>query len=378
MTLKSLKYYEFKGEAKYWELANCDFTGFTLMVGKNATGKSRTINLINGLFNLLSGKNPSIHDSGTYDAEIQLNEVLYRWQSEVHGGSVIYEKLYIDGDLKLSRDETGNGKIYYQAEGKEMAFQQEAKTFSIQQRRDKLQHPYVVALAEWAAGARLVRFNSSFSNNEFVEMALVSQLAESEQVVPVSGFVNEYARGYTKFGDEFDKAILRDMELLGYHLSDVGAGDARSLAAGIHSPSAIASMFVEERDLPGLKITQERISQGMYRALGLVTAINIAKFSGTETVLLIDDIGEGLDYERSSALISLLYQSTVNSNIQAICTTNDRFIMNSVPLSCWNVLQRKASIVNSYTERNSEKLFTDFKYIGLSNFDFFTSFPNQS
>jgi hypothetical protein len=54
-------------------------------------------------------------------------------------------------------------------------------------------------------------------------------------------------------------------------------------------------------------------------------------------------------------------------------TTNDRFVMNQVPLEYWSVLVRKAGVVKLFNRLNSEKKFEDFKYLGLSNFDFFSS-----
>jgi ABC-type lipoprotein export system ATPase subunit len=49
------------------------------------------------------------------------------------------------------------------------------------------------------------------------------------------------------------------------------------------------------------------------------------------TCVLIDDIGEGLDYERSSNLIKLLLKKMKKESIQLIMSTNDRFVMNNIP-----------------------------------------------
>ncbi len=89
--------------------------------------------------------------------------------------------------------------------------------------------------------------------------------------------------------------------------------------------------------------------------------------------ILIDDIGEGLDYERASALIKLLIDKAKKSRVQLIMSTNDRFVMNNVPLKYWSIMRRFPNESTIYNYKNSSKQFEDFELTGLNNFDFFTS-----
>ena len=50
--------------------------------------------------------------------------------------------------------------------------------------------------------------------------------------------------------------------------------------------------------------------------------------------------------------------------------TNDRFVMNQVPLEEWSVLLRSRTHVNVKNYNNSRDLFEEFKFTGLSNFSF--------
>jgi len=111
----------------------------------------------------------------------------------------------------------------------------------------------------------------------------------------------------------------------------------------------------------------------MFRALSLIIQIQYSLFTGNPSCVLIDDIGEGLDFERSSALVKLLVERAKNSSIQLIVATNDRFIMNSIPLEYWLVIQRLGNLCKIYSQKNSPQLFNDFKLTGLNNFDFFSS-----
>ena len=53
-------------------------------------------------------------------------------------------------------------------------------------------------------------------------------------------------------------------------------------------------------------------------------------------------------------------------------TTNDRFVMNGVPLDYWGVVVRDGCHVRLLNIRNSRKLFSEFSEFGLNNFDFFS------
>ncbi len=116
-----------------------------------------------------------------------------------------------------------------------------------------------------------------------------------------------------------------------------------------------------------------QMSQGMFRALALVVHLNLCAFSKNKKLILVDDIGEGLDYERATAIIHLLISKAEENNIQLIMTSNDRFVMNEVPLKYWSILKRTGGVVKMYNMANSQQQFDKFKFLGLNNFDFFAS-----
>jgi energy-coupling factor transporter ATP-binding protein EcfA2 len=97
------------------------------------------------------------------------------------------------------------------------------------------------------------------------------------------------------------------------------------------------------------------------------------------TTILIDDIGEGLDFERSTKLIEILIElAEKNDSIQLIMSTNDRYVMNKVPFKYWQLIDRKGSECKVYNYQNSREIFEEFKYTGLNNFDFLaTDFINS-
>jgi energy-coupling factor transporter ATP-binding protein EcfA2 len=372
MSLKSLRYSEYVGDPRHWSLENSDFAQINLVVGRNATGKTRLINVLGGLCKILSGQVTDAYDSGSYHAEIELDAKRYVLDVVFSNREVVSESLEVDGIRRLTRSADGTGEIYYQKQDQTIAFQIARNAIAIQQRRDVLQHPFVADLAAWAQGCHTYQFASAFGATLIGLTSLNASMAQAEGSFGAGDLISTYTRAFLLHKEPFDQAVMSDMRLLGYELLDVGSGDMREMVPGITLPEPVVGMFVIEagRDV---KLPQMSMSQGMYRALALVIHLNVATFSKRRTLILIDDIGEGLDFERSASLIDVLVRHSRETGLQAIMTSNDRFVMNRVPLENWMLLRRKGSIVRSYTERNSPKEFANFKFLGLSNFDLFTS-----
>ncbi|HNM06846.1 MAG TPA: hypothetical protein PKK05_28270, partial [Leptospiraceae bacterium] len=92
----------------------------------------------------------------------------------------------------------------------------------------------------------------------------------------------------------------------------------------------------------------------------------------TKSTLLIDDIGEGLDYERSKNLIKKIEEICRDANFQVIMTSNDRYVMNAVDIKNWSIAVRGGQEIRFVNYQNSKGQFDDFTQLGLSNFDFFS------
>lgn len=374
MSLKRLVYKEFLGEQRSWGLDECDFTGINLVVAKNSTGKSRLINVIHGLCRILSGKHTNPFESGTYEADFLIANSKYTFEIEFRNGHVLREHLEVDGKKRLSRDSDGRGSIYYATEDRFLEFQTPTTVIAIQQKQDELQHPFVNSLSAWARGCQAYFFGTSLGRERLTNLAGFHQalISASDPTTDTSDLIKAYTVGYATYKEAFDLAILEDMGHLGYELSDVGSDDVRKLIPLENDFEPLIGIFVVEKDR-GVRLPQLEMSQGMYRALALVIHINLAVFSGQKTLVLVDDIGEGLDFERSSKLIDLLIKHAIGNGIQLVMTTNDRFVMNKVPLEYWMLLKRRADQVSAITERRNPELFEEFKFMGLSNFDFFAS-----
>lgn len=368
--LKKIRFSEFQGESRFWEVGPCDFVEKNLIVGRNATGKTRFLNVINGLHAILSGKRPGLFISGEYDAEFEFDDSQYNLHLELNNFQIKSEKLLVNGTERLVRGAKGQGRIYYEKEKKSLDFVLPSNVSALVQRRDELQHPFIAKVGNWAANVRYFQFGSSLGR-EFLP-ALQPGTNELQTSNPEQNVVSAYIAAFNTFGHKLDKAILKDMASVGYELEDVGVKDIKSVTPHAIAPDGVLSLFVKEKGRAS-DLGQIDMSQGMFRALTMVIYINIAVLEKYEGLILIDDIGEGLDYDRSTRLIDLLFKRL--KKVQIITTTNDRFVMNKVPLENWCLLRREGPTVHAYTERSNPTEFADFKYVGLSNFEFFASSP---
>ena len=99
-------------------------------------------------------------------------------------------------------------------------------------------------------------------------------------------------------------------------------------------------------------VSQLNMSQGMFRAFSILTHSLINLFENKVNLIVIDDIGEGLDYDRSTKLINILERNAIESDSQLIMSTNDRYVMNNMDLKYWQVIHKENNEISNETMRN--------------------------
>ncbi len=371
MHLTELTFSEFEGEPREWKLNTTSFGSTNLIVGKNATGKTRLLNVISGLAKLLSGKRTDLYDSGYYNVKFECEDNIFSYELKIKGFNVVLERFTRDGDTVLERGETGEGEIEAKELGKKIRFQAPTTQLAAVSRRDSVQHPFFDELYEWAISVKHFLFGSEFGRNFLIspKQGEIDSVRNDEEITNPNYVIGIFQRGLDRHGDKFKKGILKDFSTLGYDCSDVSIVN---ISKYLKEKTQLLGLSVKERSL-NTETTQLNMSQGMFRALALVVQLNYTIFEKISACILIDDIGEGLDYDRSSNMILLLIEKSRSHNFQLFMTTNDRFIMNGVPLEYWSVLHREGSLVKVFNKNNATRAFEEFEFVGLNNFDFFSS-----
>jgi energy-coupling factor transporter ATP-binding protein EcfA2 len=377
IALKSIKYSEHEGNEKEWMLRKALFTNINLIVGRNASGKTRFLNVVYGLSQLLTNNIRPLWMSGTYDIEFAGRSVEYKYHLALHDSNVQAEHLQIGERTVLERKVDGSGTIWADELKRDITFKIPMSELATFVRRDDIQHPFLEPLHQWGSSVRRYEFGSMLGKHELYNHQLnFSDDNLSEPAIFPSTDPNKvvqlYGAAFQAFGDAFDKVILRDFASVGYPCDEVGAYPFEDIVLPTGLRALPMGIYVKERDLQ-TKTRQIEMSMGMHRCLALIININYIIMTKQTQCVIIDDIGEGLDFERSVKLIKLLIKKCRPHTIQLIMATNDRFVMNEVPLKHWRIINRIGSEVHILDEHNSKDEFDNFKYLGLSNFDFFAS-----
>ncbi len=379
MLITSLEYSQFATKPRVWALQGCTFEKINLIVGKNATGKTKVLNVIGNLARLLVGERKSFGSANYQRVEFRENGTMLDYSLEYEEDKVIREILDIDGQDKIRREADGVSEIYYEKEGHPIAIKAPDNEIISFNRRDSVQHPFLEYLHDWGESVRHFNFGktlgqdglASFGKDDEKQRERMLNLKDTNRVVEI------LREGYNRFGSIFHESIIGEMGEIGYELDDIGVKPIRGVSFTGIAPvpvklDEIFGIYVKESDLGDIT-SQPEMSQGMFRALSLIIQIKYAELTKIPVCMLIDDIGEGLDYERSSALIQLLVRKAKEASVQLIMATNDRFVMNNVDLEYWSIIRRAGNISRMYNSRNAKAMFDDFASTGLNNFDLFSS-----
>jgi len=384
MRLDIFKYVSNQGLPNEWRVEECRLSQTNLIVGKNASGKSRILKAIYLLSQLLSGDDiQARNDEWHLFFDIDQPEHKTEYLLKIDRGLVVQEKLIIYGESDrpiLERDESGEGTIFAKEINQVIRFQTDKTEIAVVKRRDSIQHPFLEILYQWSNSLRFYEFGTQLGKNFMSLMSYpTGELSTNKTQLKNSTYVvSIFQTGKQEIGDNFIQAIISDMRKIGYQLSKIGTKIPSTINPDIYADNfdnfdgLPEFIYVKEEDL-NYVTEQSEISQGMFRALSLLIQINYSLLASKPSCIVIDDIGEGLDYQRSSAMIKILIEKAKIGLFQLVMTTNDEFIMNGVPIEYWSVIERSPGRARLHNIYNSRDKIEDFKFIGLNNFDLFTS-----
>lgn len=360
MILESLKYIRQREEQYEWILSGKDnepvyFTNTNLIVGKNAAGKSRSLTIIAEMANILSLKKTLRQlNTPTWEciSTFKDNDNTYSYHIVVKDRIIEDERISIDGIEKLNRKENRiYSELSHEFEG--LSISEDEVIISL--RKDETKYPYLAQFYEWGSALKKFTFTNQFDKNHLLKR---DELVNTDQIKS-ENTIQLFYEGKELFQDKFIDAIKADMKHLDYSTNQISLEESdRGIGISVQEDELFESTL------------QTDMSQGMFRALSFIINLNFSLLSKTSVCLLIDDLGEGLDFSRSKSLIDLLIYKINNSDIQIFITTNDRYVMNTIPLKYWSVLERTRKHSTFYNYHNSKNVFDDFKYTGLNNFDF--------
>lgn len=348
MKLLKLSYIDSK-----WELQNLELSNLNLIVSKNATGKSRTLSTIDLLVKMIT-QQKNLNWGGRWELKFctSKNEIIeYKFgTSQRDGGIVTSEWITVNGKTVLHRKLSGETIITSDLHKREIIFPP-AHKLVLHVRRDVKAYPYLEAISNWAEQS----YGFKFGN-------IIPYAKLNEQEYDLLTAVEDIPMLYKALKKESKDRIIQQFKELGYAISAITVQDKVEYVI----------LFVKEAgvDKP---LPHYKLSQGMFRGLAMLIYLEYLTSLKKPVMMIIDDLCEGLDYERAKKLGKLVFDKCLDTDIQLVATSNDNFLMDVIDIQYWNVLKRVGKVVTALNAKNSSELFRKFKFTGLSNFDFFSS-----
>jgi AAA15 family ATPase/GTPase len=352
MKIKELSYID-----SQWELENLQLGVVNLIVGKNSTGKTRTLQTIDLLVKMITQKR-NLNWGGQWDIKFEnfkKEEIHYQFSTSFQKQGVTFEKMFLNGITVLSRDRkdlNGQARIknILNKGFFDIVFPPENKLI-IHTNRDIKKYPFLEDIANWAEQSYGFKFGN-ISPYSLLNQQEYDLLTAVEDIPTLLKSLNNNDKNQ----------IVIDFNSIGYNIEKIN----------IQDKGDITIIYVKEEGIDK-PIPHFKLSQGMFRALAVVVYIQYLISRKRPATIIIDDLCEGLDYERATKLGKLIFNKCLANEIQLIATSNDSFLMEVVDLKYWNVLTREGKRVKGINSISNPKVFEDFKFTGLSNFDFFSS-----
>ena len=333
-----------------WDLKLIQFQPVNLIVGKNAVGKSRLIKGLSNAAQYISQATDNKNETSfgaTFVFSSGTERVFYHFS--YINGKVALEKLFIEKNpehIESLLERNAEGTLLH---GEAISPPEDKLVLHV--RRDTVQYPYFEKIVSWAESVCGHRFNemdfagdygtySSFSNFDSNLFDIVKSLS----------------------ADAMERIIVQANDL-GYPIQSI---------VPYEYGDKLKVVFFNEREVND-SLMYFQLSKGMFRALYLLIYMEYLANIKKPSMLLVDDLCEGLDYDRSTRLGRIVFDFCLQHDIQLIASSNDSFLMDVVDLKYWNILQRKGNEIEGINHINHPELFDDFGFTGLSNFDLFSS-----
>jgi len=376
-----MKLIEFSHRAGDWEINNLGLGDLNLIVGENAVGKSNTWKAIKNFSEIINDLTKHIQDNITdvyyfYDYENKITEywflvkfeteskkilsyeILIEFESQIKKTiefenqiNVRREILILDGKKIIYRESADKAEIYSESNKELISISPPSSSLVLKVRRDTKEYIEFEQLIFWASDKK---FFSFCKINSYPSGVLLAQR--------LNNLDNRYVT-----------SVLND---IGFYITDI---DTFQISPG---SSVLNHRFVFEEINVEKKFYYKDISQGLKRTINLIVLLeNLVKEKPvrdryaweTSPYLIIDDLGEGLDYRKATNLGKYLFKRCEEESIQLIAISNDNFLLDVVDLDHWNILTREGSKVSTINKKSHPKIFEDFMFTGLSNFDLLTS-----
>lgn len=334
MYIKSFEYQDYT-----WKLSTIYLNKQNLIVGKNAVGKSKTLKALVDVARFIKGEAVGgmiSHKCHIVFADTDGEELDYNYVLE--DNEITSETMFVNQQLIVSR----NSK---KAVLREETINPPVNKLIIQTQRDTNRYPEFETIINWAEHTRSFSFSDLSSFHSFSIPNIFNETIRFDEL-------------YEKIDEVKERFIINNMRALDYKIKNISKLDIKQYKI----------VYLNEEGVK-MHLYPYAMSNGMIRVFYILTYMTyIATVEGAKT-FLVDDLGEGLDFSRSSKLSKIMFDYCEANDIQLIVTSNDNFLMNAIDINKWVLIQRTGNKVTSYSHITHPDMFIKFRKMGLNNFD---------
>ncbi len=346
------------GHEAHWKLDGLKLSQFAILTGRNGVGKSRTCNVITNTIKSIAGriglqlgnKRIVIDTAENTSFEVIINTE----QNSSNNLFIKEEKLFqiVNDERKFLFD---RNNIYDSNISQTVQYSPPDNMLTFHVRRDKVSHPFIEEILREISKFHFVNFDEPkmLAVGKLLEKHLPMEMLPSMTPICFEQFVTEDKK----------KIILDQINSVGFLIEDIFVLSTVVAARG--ETQKVPMLYLKEKQVSSpYSIIQA--SSGMMKMIFLIVTLNLIE-SGS--CILIDNIGDGLDYRRSIEAMRILEDKAKETQI--IISTNNEFLLNQTDIRNWNILHRNGSVVKAYNYSNNKEKLIKFSDSGLSNYEYF-------
>lgn len=325
-----------------WALDKVPFSNLNLLVGRNAVGKSKTLNAIVLFVRFLNGDVNVATPSHWCKVEFVTDDnTVLTYGYDYNDNIITDETLYRGSDKIISRNKEhafiGNTEV-----------NPPANKLCVQSQRDTKNYPEFESIMQWAEKLKGYSFSELSSTKSYHIPSMFNEKIDFSDIFET---LDKNA--------EKKSFVIEKMNELNYEIEKIEL---------LKISDKYSIVLIKEHGV-NTPLYSALLSNGMLRVLYIFAYMAYLSSEQGARTLLVDDLGEGLDFSRSTKLSKIIFDYCEAHDIQLIVTSNDNFLMNAVNLDYWVILQRDGEHTTGISKKTHPEMFLKFKKMGLNNFD---------